>query len=153
VTSVLAGPETPSSPCYVAAGVVLIDEASDFRWMVRRALERTGLYTVLAEAADGLVGVEAVMDHAPDLVLLDIDLPGADGTGGLDALALILRHRPATRVVMLTAMAPGARLDAALLGGAIGIIRKGSSLTNMIAQLRWLVGADSHHGVEIEGVD
>ncbi|QIG41486.1 response regulator transcription factor [Nocardioides anomalus] len=128
---------------------VLIDDAPDIRWLVRRALERTGDFVVLGEAGDGQSGVELVMDHAPDVVLLDLDMPGM---GGLEALGLIRAHQPAAQVVMLTGVTSSAQLDAALDAGALGVIRKGSSLSGILAQLRQLL--DPRPGLEIalEGV-
>jgi DNA-binding NarL/FixJ family response regulator len=128
---------------------VLIDDAPDIRWLVRRALERTGEFVVLGEAGDGQSGVELVMDHAPDLVLLDLDMPGM---GGLEALGLIRSHQPDTQVVVLSGITASKQLDAALDGGALGVIRKGSSLSGILAQLRQLL--DPRPGLEIalEGV-
>ncbi len=140
----LSGPD----PAEVTS-VVLVDDDADFRWIIRRQLERTGEFSIVGEAADGAAGVEVAAVLCPDLVLLDLELPRMDG---LAALPLVLRHSPWSTVVMLTAMSSGAQLDAALLGGAAGIIRKGSSLANMVAQLRGLVGLTHLHEIEIEGV-
>lgn len=140
----LAAPRGPE-----VTSVVLVDDDADFRWLVRRCLERTGEFSIVGEAADGAAGVEVAAVLRPDLVLLDIDMPRLDG---LAALPLVFHRSPWSTVVMLTAMPSGARLDAALRGGAAGIIRKGSSMANMIAQLRGLVGLAQIHEIEIEGV-
>jgi len=129
--------------------VVVVDDDADFRWVIRRQLERTGEFAIVGEAADGAAGVEVAAVLQPDLVLLDLEMPYMDG---LEALPLISHRSPWSTVVMLTAMSSGTRLDAALRGGAAGIIRKGSSMANMVAQLRGLVGLAHLHEIEIEGV-
>jgi two-component system nitrate/nitrite response regulator NarL len=132
-----------------ATSVVLVDDDADFRSVIRRYLERDGEFRVVGEAADGAAGVEVAAVLHPDVVLLDLEMPRMDG---LEALPLVLHRSPWSTVVMLTAMSTGAQLDAALLRGAAGIIRKGSSMPNMAAQLRGLVGLAHLHEIEIEGV-
>jgi len=139
-----SGPHGPG-----VTSVVVVDDDADFRWVLRRQLERTGEFSVVGEAADGAAGVEVAAVLGPDLVLLDIDMPRL---GGLEALPLVLRRSPWSTVVMLTAMSSGAELDAALLRGASGIVRKGSSLANVVAQVRGLAGIAQLHDIEIEGV-
>ena len=104
---------------------------------------------IVGEAADGAAGVEVAAVLRPDVVLLDIQMPRLDG---LEALPLVFRRSPRSMVVMLTAMSSGARCDAAVRGGAAGIIRKGSSTANIVTQLRGLVGLAQLHEIEIEGV-
>lgn len=128
---------SPAGPGEGRTSVVLVDDEPDFVWLTRRFLERDGDFAVVAEAGDGVSGVDAVRTHAPHVVLLDIEMPHMDG---IAALAAIRRDSPTTRVVMLTALSSASRLDAALAGGAAGIIRKGSSLANMVVQLRNLLG-------------
>jgi DNA-binding NarL/FixJ family response regulator len=140
----LSGPD----PAEVTS-VVLVDDDADFRWVIRRQLERTGEFSIVGEAADGAAGVEVAAVLQPDLVLLDLEMPHMDG---LEALPRVFRRSPWSTVVMLSAMSSGAQLDAALWGGAAGIIRKGSSMANMVAQLRGLVGLAQTHAIEIEGV-
>jgi DNA-binding NarL/FixJ family response regulator len=145
----VAGLPLPGGHGTHPSSVVLVDDDADFRRVIRECLELTGEFSVVGEAADGAAGVEVAAVLQPDLVLLDMEMPRLDG---LVALPRLLRRSPWSTVVMLTAMSPSAQLDAALLGGAAGIIRKGSSVTNMVTQLRGLVGLVHTHAIEIEGV-
>jgi type II secretory ATPase GspE/PulE/Tfp pilus assembly ATPase PilB-like protein/CheY-like chemotaxis protein len=80
--------------------VLLVDDEDQLRRVTRDLLERHG-YTVV-EARDGAQALEAVDRHAPDIILLDLNLPGVDGYSVLAEL----RSRPATRqlpIVVLTA--------------------------------------------------
>ncbi len=80
--------------------VLLVDDEDQLRKVMRDLLERDG-YDV-AEAADGVQALDQVDRHAPDIIVLDLNLPGLDGYGVLNHL----RSRPATDsipVVVLTA--------------------------------------------------
>jgi DNA-binding NarL/FixJ family response regulator len=81
----------------VAVTAVIVDDHAGFRAMARRLLEDAG-YSVVAEAADGESGLDAVRRLRPRLVLVDIQLPDIDGftvarrladTGGDEAVVLI----------------------------------------------------------------
>jgi type II secretory ATPase GspE/PulE/Tfp pilus assembly ATPase PilB-like protein/ActR/RegA family two-component response regulator len=82
------------------AKVLLVDDEDQLRRVMRDLLERDGY--VVTEAADGVEALDQVDRHAPDIVVLDLNLPGLDGYGVLTHL----RSRPATAeipVVVLTA--------------------------------------------------
>ncbi len=82
------------------AMVLLVDDEDDLRRVMRDLLEREG-YTV-QEARDGVQALDQVDRHAPDIIVLDLNLPGLDGYGVLSQL----RSRDATRdipVIVLTA--------------------------------------------------
>ena len=82
------------------ATVLLVEDEESLRKVMRDLLERDG-YTV-AEAADGIQALDAVDRHAPDVILLDLNLPGLDGYSVLQQL----RSRAATSgipVIVLTA--------------------------------------------------
>jgi DNA-binding response OmpR family regulator len=83
------------------AKVLLVDDEDQLRRVMKDLLERDG-YEV-TEAADGVEALDQVDRHAPDIVVLDLNLPGLDGYGVLSHL----RSRPATQdipVVVLTAL-------------------------------------------------
>ncbi len=76
---------------------------------------------VVATAGDALAAVRAASDHAPDIALLDVAMPG----GGLDAARRITEAVPGTRVVMLTSSESEDDLVAAMQAGAKGYVLKG----------------------------
>lgn len=61
----------------MSARILVIEDTEDNREIVRDLLDSAGM--VMIEARDGLSGVEAALTQTPDLVLMDIDLPGIDG--------------------------------------------------------------------------
>ena len=58
--------------------VLIVDDNSAFRAAARQLLERGG-FVVVAEAGDGLEGLQAAKDHAPELAIVDVQLPDLDG--------------------------------------------------------------------------
>jgi DNA-binding NtrC family response regulator len=77
--------------------VALVDDEELFRETLAKLLRRRGIE--VATAADGEAGVELVRAMTPDVVVLDLRMPGIDG---IETLRRIREQRPDTRVVMLT---------------------------------------------------
>ena len=78
--------------------LLLVDDHDLFRAGLRTLLEEQGV-RVVAEAADGSQALGRVREHAPDVVLMDINMPVMNG---VDATREIVRTAPLTRVVVLT---------------------------------------------------
>lgn len=91
-----------------ALRVVVIDDIADIRRLVGLILETAG-HRVVAEAADGREGVDVVLAHAPDLVVMDWQMPELDG---VEATRRICAHAPGTRVVAFSSASdPGVRSE------------------------------------------
>jgi DNA-binding NarL/FixJ family response regulator len=119
--------------------VVIIDDTDDLRLLVGMALKRHGGFHVVAEAADGAAGVEAVKSSQPDLVLLDIAMPVMDG---LQALPLIRHECPTAVIVMVSGFGDSNGMaQRAMTLGAAGYIQKGGRLQALPEQLRVIVGS------------
>ncbi len=100
--------------------VVLVDDAADVRMLLQLLLELEGF--VVTATADGPAGLAAVRAARPDVVLLDVQLPGMDGTEVLRAL----RADPPTAQLPVVLLTGSPEQDtAALLGlGATAVLRK-----------------------------
>jgi type II secretory ATPase GspE/PulE/Tfp pilus assembly ATPase PilB-like protein/CheY-like chemotaxis protein len=85
--------EVPSAARGIGTCVLLVEDEEPLRRVMRDLLEREG-YTV-AEAGDGVQALDEVDRKAPDVIILDLNLPGLDGYGVLQQL----RSRPATRTI------------------------------------------------------
>ena len=99
---------------------MIADDHGPTREDVRRTLERDGRFVVCGEAADAAGAVARTIEASPDLVLLDIRMPGS----GLSALWEIAARLPQTRIVMLTVSEDDDDLFAALRAGAAGYLLK-----------------------------
>jgi DNA-binding NarL/FixJ family response regulator len=100
--------------------ITLADDHPPTRAGVRRALEDAG-WEVCAESSDAKAAVEAALEHRPDVVLLDIHMPGG---GGIEAAAQIVSAVPDAAVVMLTVSRNDEDLFNALRAGASGYLLK-----------------------------
>lgn len=87
---------------------------------IRRALQRAG-YEVVGQAVEARTAIELAQELKPDLILMDINMPGS--LTGIDATREILQ-RQAVPVVMLTAYGDDSMVDAALEAGACGYLVK-----------------------------
>ena len=79
--------------------VLLADANAEFRGLLRSALEETEEFEVTASVGDGLEAARILRETPPDLVLMDMILPGLDGLGLLDQIAAMREHRPEVIVV------------------------------------------------------
>src|SRR4051794_38296416 len=100
------------------ASVLVVDDESDIRFLVRELLERAG-HDVL-EAGDGNEALRVFFSSRPDLVVLDVSMPGLDGWGTLERI----RELSDVPVMMLTAQAEELAKVRGLQGGADDYITK-----------------------------
>ncbi len=96
-------------------------------------LERAEGFTVVGTATSGLQAEPLVSRTLPDLVLLDLQLPGLDG---LSCLALLRERHPETTVVILSGVEDDEIVEKALLGGAAAVVRKSISPADLPVLLR-----------------
>ena len=101
--------------------VLVADDQAAVREGLATLLDLTPGIEVVGEARDGAQAVELVAEHAPDVVLMDLHMPGVDG---IEATAQITRDHPGTRVVVLTTYADDATIQGALRAGALGYLTK-----------------------------
>lgn len=101
--------------------IVLVDDHEVVRLGLKALLDRHPDFEVVAEAASGREAVEKVATHHPEVVVLDIRLPGGSG---IDACEQIATRFPKTKVIMLTSYAEDEMLFAAIRAGASGYVLK-----------------------------
>ena len=121
--------------------VVIADDQTLVRSGFRLILNEAGI-TVAAEAANGQEAVAAVLQHRPDVVLMDIRMPGMDG---LEATRRILGARPGSgcRIIILTTFDLDQYVYAALTAGASGFLLKDTSPEQLIAAVRMVRSGDA----------
>ena len=111
--------------------VVLADDHAVVRQGLRTFLDLQDDIEVVAEASDGLEAVEAAARLDPDIVLLDLVMPGLDGLGALKEL-----RSGRARVIVLTSFGDDDKLFAALRGGAAGYLLKDVEPADLVRAIR-----------------
>jgi DNA-binding NarL/FixJ family response regulator len=101
--------------------VLIADDHPATREGLHAIVESEGDLRVVAEAGDGHEAVALFMRHSPDLVLMDLQMPGL---GGLEAMRLMRREKPNARIVVLTSYPGDARVARALAAGAMSYMLK-----------------------------
>lgn len=117
-----------------AIRIVLVDDHHVVRRGLRSYLESFADITVIGEAASGEEILAQLERWLPDVVLMDINMPG--GIDGIEATRHVRARSPHTQVVVLTAHTDEERVVAALRMGAIGYVRKDAPLEVLLAALR-----------------
>lgn len=113
--------------------ILLIDDHTLFRSGIRALLQRQTDFEIVDEAADGVEGIKRAKQHRPDVILLDLNMPGLSG---LEALQLLVEDLPQTAVIVLTVSEEAEELAAALRGGARGYLIKNIETEALIAGIR-----------------
>ena len=113
--------------------VMLVDDHSIMRDLLRDALENTGEFEVVAQAADGQEALRVAAEAAPDVIVMDVIMPVMDG---IEACREITELLPDTRVLMLTASNEQDAIVRSIAAGATGYLQKYSGKEQLLATLR-----------------
>jgi DNA-binding NarL/FixJ family response regulator len=109
--------------------VLLADDHTLVRSGIRRILDAQAGFQVVGEAADGAEAVLLVRQTAPDVVVLDLNMPGS---GGLDVLPALKAAHPPVKVVVLTMHAGREYVARAMKGGADAYLLKDSAVQDLV---------------------
>jgi two-component system response regulator DevR len=101
--------------------ILLVDDHEVVRLGLKALLERHPQFNIIGEASSAREALELVASHHPDVVVMDIRLPG---TSGIEACEEITNRFPETRVLMLTSYAEDEMLFSAIRAGASGYVLK-----------------------------
>jgi DNA-binding NarL/FixJ family response regulator len=127
--------------------VVIADDHAIVRSGLKSLLESTGDIRVAAEAFDGHGAVEAVERERPDVLVLDLSMPG---WGGIEALKQLSKRAPSTRVLVLSMHTAPEYVRPALRAGASGYIVKGAGLDDLLLAVRRLAAGERFFSAEVE---
>ncbi len=113
--------------------VLLVDDHSMLREGLRALLECEDDLRVVGEAGDGHAAVSQALAHRPDVVVMDVGIPGLDG---VEAARRVLAALPATKVIGLSGVSDGAQRSAMLDAGAAAYVLKGAASQDLVRAIR-----------------
>lgn len=113
--------------------VLIVDDHAIVRKGIRALLSESGGFEVIGEAADGQEAVAAAVESRPDVILMDLLMPGMDG---IEATLRITAQRPDARILVLTSFAADNKLFPAIKAGALGYLLKDSSPEDLLRAIR-----------------
>jgi DNA-binding NarL/FixJ family response regulator len=116
-----------------SVSIVLADDHAVLRHGLRSLLERELDYTVVGEAADGPTAIELVARLLPNVLVIDLMMPGASG---LEVIRQVRERAPQTRVVVLSMHADTPFVREALRSGALGYVLKEAPASEFIQAIR-----------------
>ena len=127
-----------------AISVFLCDDIEEVRQLTRWYLEETGDVRVVGEAGDALSGVDQIGELQPDVVLLDLAMPGVSG---LEAISLIRLAAPRAAIVILSGLPREANADVCIARGASDFLEKRDPLEHL--RVAVLTAAGEGGGAEL----
>ena len=113
--------------------ILLAEDHELVRNLMRRALEKQSDLRVVAALGDGRAAVDEALRLRPDVVVLDISMPGLDGVEAAHAIHAAL---PRTSILMLSAHLECAQIERALRAGAMGYLLKPIAPAELVAAVR-----------------
>lgn len=118
--------------------VLLADDQALIRQAFTALLQLESDITVVGQARDAPTVIELAARHRPDVVLMDVQMPGPDGLGedGITATAAIVSAHPGTRVIVLTTFGRPGYLRRAMEAGAVGFMVKDAPADQLIEGIR-----------------
>lgn len=117
--------------------VMLVDDHAVVRMGFRMLLETAADIKVIAEAENGEQAIRQYMEHRPDVVVMDITMPGI---GGLEAIERIMAKDSAARILVLSAHEDSVHPKRVLNAGAMGYLTKRSAAEELIKAIRTVAG-------------
>lgn len=127
--------------------VLLVDDHAMMRDGLRAVLDRAGV-EVVGEAADGRSAIAEAARLRPDVVVMDIAMPGLNG---IDATRLLLSELPGTRVLALSMNADKRYVTAMLAAGAAGYLLKNSASDELLSALKVVARGQTYLSPAVAG--
>ncbi|MEA2704582.1 MAG: hypothetical protein QOD63_2527 [Actinomycetota bacterium] len=126
--------------------VVVADDHPLVRQGLRAVLSAAGDIQVVGEASDGREAVALAVEVGPDVVVMDLQMPGLHG---IEATRQILAHRPSTAILVLTMFDDDDTVFAAVGAGAAGYLLKGADGADIVTAVRAVAGGQAVFGAAL----
>lgn len=129
-----------------AIRVLIADDHAVFRYGLKAMLSSAGAFEVLGEVATGEDAVALATKLEPDVILMDIQMPGLNG---IEATRRIIRARPATAIVVVTMYEGDDSVFDAMRAGARGYVLKGADAQEVITVVSAVARGEAHFTPDI----
>jgi DNA-binding NarL/FixJ family response regulator len=126
--------------------ILLADDHTIFRYGLRAMLSSLPEYEVVGEATTGEEAVALTAELRPDVILMDVQMPGK---GGIEATRRILETSPGVGVIVVTMFEDDDSVFAAMRAGARGYVLKGADKEEVFTVVRAVARGEAHFGPEI----
>jgi len=121
--------------------VLIVEDHKIMRDGIKALLDRSGEFAVVGDVETGTEAIQLCTEIHPDIVLMDIGLPGLNG---VDSTAELLRHCPSTRVIMLSMYDDEDSVVSSIRAGARGYVVKQASSAELLDALRAVARGSSY---------
>jgi two-component system invasion response regulator UvrY len=121
--------------------ILLVDDHSVVRMGFKMLIENESDMAVICEAESGELGITAFKEHKPNVVIMDITMPGM---GGLDAIERIIAFDKKAKILVLSAHEDSVHPKRALSAGALGYLTKRSAAEELIKAIRSVNGGTKY---------
>ena len=121
--------------------VLIVEDHKIMRDGIKALLDRSSEFTVVGDVETGTEAIQICTELRPDIVLMDIGLPGLNG---VDSTAELLRHSPSTRVIMLSMYDDEDSVVSSIRAGARGYVVKQASSAELLDALRTVARGSSY---------
>jgi len=128
--------------------VALVDDHPIVRQGLRNLLQTEPSFQVVAEADDGIAGLELVQRVRPDVLIVDLMMPGLNG---LDLIKQVLKRLPRLRIVVLSMQSADSYVVEALQSGAAGYVLKETGPSEIIHAIKAVVAGDRYLSPKLAG--
>ncbi len=127
-------------------GILIVDDHPMLREGVRAVVETQSDLTIVGEAASGEAAMALFDEHRPDVVLMDLQMPGMGGVAAIEALR---RSHPKARIVVLTTYSGDVQAMQALRAGAAGYLLKSALRKELLDTIRSVHAGGRHLNADI----
>jgi DNA-binding NarL/FixJ family response regulator len=139
-----------------AVQILVVEDFEPYRTFVTSLLKETAGFQVICEVGDGLQAVEKAQELNPDLILLDIGMPGLNG---IEAARQILKIKPESKIIFLTQETTAEVVHEALNLGACGYVVKSQAAKELLGAIEATLqgkrfissGLDGHESAATDG--
>lgn len=129
--------------------VYVIEDQNILRELVCRLVQETPGFELVGHSGDGIQGLEACRQLHPDLIIVDIMVPGLNG---LEIIRQIKRHLPRVRLLVFSGHSDRERVHAAIQAGAHGIVHKNASIDELQTGIQRVVAGETFMSSEVLNV-